>query len=135
MNWLIHPIPNLIIAILLYESKIVTSIPLLTLFILFSILLDIDHAIYFLLKYPKKSISRLIKKSKEYRKSMRPGFYIFHSPEILLLILILSPINQVISLLLLSNLIHIYLDIFEHYRHHKNFKFIKHWSIIYNISK
>ncbi len=63
---------------------------------------------------------------------MIPGFYIFHSPEINFLIFVTYAFtqNSYLFFLLLSNLIHLSLDIVEHYKYHKNFDFIKKWSFL-----
>jgi len=128
-NSLIHIIINLATGFLLFKFSFIPSIPLLALFILFTIIIDIDHIPYFLIKYKKQNLKQIIKIWKNHYKKKLPGFYIFHSPEFNTLILVLSFFNHIILLLFISNLIHITLDLAV------QSKFPKEWSIIYNLSK
>ena len=69
---------------------------------------------------------------KKMRSKMQPGLYIFHSPEFNVILLSLSFINEIALVIFSSNLIHIFLDVIEHYKYHKNFFWIKEWSIIHS---
>ena len=135
MNWLIHPIPNTIIAYVLYQTNTITSIPLLIFFISLSILIDIDHILFFLIKYRDKTKEQIIKIWKHHRKHNISEFYIFHSPELNIILLILSPFNIFALLAFTSNIIHIALDIIPHVQTHRNMKWIKEWSIIHQLTK
>ena len=97
-------------------------------------LIDIDHLFYFFGKYGKLGLKKLVKKWWEYGKNMRPGFYIFHSPEFTLLLMFLSFFNKIIFVMFLSQILHLILDIIPHYIVHGNFIFIKKWSIIHNLT-
>lgn len=133
MKLLYHPIPNIIIGIFLYLSSILTSISLLLLFISFSVLIDIDHFLYFTIKY--HNIKEIKKHWKYHYDNNIPSFYIFHSPEFNLLILILSFLYPIFFLLLISNLIHLSLDIPSQNTKPKYVLFVKEWSIIYQLTK
>ncbi len=52
-------------------------------------------------------------------EEMEAKLYIFHSPEINLLFLILSFYNQIFLLVFLSDIIHLSLDAFAHYKYQK----------------
>lgn len=130
MNWLIHPIPNIILGMILYNLGFITTPEMLVLFISFSILIDIDHFLYYSIKYRNKSLKQIIEiRNYNYIKK-QPSFFIFHSPEFNILILILSFFNHYALLLLISNIMHISLDIPVQ---NNKFKCLKNWSIIYNI--
>jgi hypothetical protein len=122
-----------------FGINFVTAIPLahflgwdsqLTLiFILSGVLIDLDHVFYFLIRYRHHSIKEYPSIIKHKRKHMEPGLYIFHSPEFNLALLICSILNLYARVILLSNMIHIILDIFEHYQYHHHFRWIKQWSL------
>jgi len=134
MNLLLHPIANLIVGTILWKIDFIPSTELFLLFIFFSILIDLDHIIYFLIKH-KTNLRNLIKDMKYHRKNMEPELYFFHSPEFNLLLLILSFFNFIFLLFLISNILHISLDIIEHLVYHKNLLWIKKWSFIYNLKR
>ena len=98
-------------------------------------LIDIDHPLYFGIKHKTASLKQLLKIGKKMHKKMRPGFYIFHSPEINLLFFFASFFYPIFIVVFLSNFFHIILDAIEHYRFHGNFRWIGKWSIIYNLQK
>jgi len=134
MNWLAHILTNLIIGGYLYNSKLIT-LTLLIFFITLSIFIDIDQLLYFLIKYRKNNLSQIIKIWKKHYKNNIPGFYIFHSPEFNLILLVIAFFNPLVALIFLSNIIHISLDIIQHVRKYKNLNWIKEWSIVYQITK
>jgi len=137
MNWIIHAIVNLIIGLLLFQNDLlIHSISLLFLFVFFTIIIDlIDHTLFFMVKYPKRSPLALIKISRRYRKAMKPGFYIFHSPEFNFLLLITAFFSNLMLLFFISNIIHIILDFYEHTAFHKSISWMKEWSVIYQLKK
>ncbi len=67
----------------------------------------------------------------EYYKKVDAHTYIFHSPEVNFLLFMSGLSHPLFAWLLLSNLIHIFLDVFEHFRKHKNFALLKRWSLLY----
>ena len=103
------------------------------LFIAAGILIDLDHILFFIFKYKTIDPRKWMSIGKRMKSRMQPGLYIFHSPELNTLLLVYSFSNQVALIILLSNLIHIPLDILEHYKYHNNFSWIKRWSIIYSL--
>ena len=105
---------------------------LIGIFLIASIAIDIDHLFFFTIKHKAISPAKWIEIGKNMREKMQPGLYILHSPEFNLLLLLLSFFNGIIFVIFLSNVIHIILDIHEHYQYHKNFLWIKKWSIIYS---
>jgi hypothetical protein len=134
MNWLTHLFTNLIIAIpLKYLFNL--ELNLIIIFILWSILIDIDHIFLFIFKYKTLNLKKIWKISKKLREKMQAELYLFHSPEFNIILLILSVFNKLALIIFISNLIHISLDTMEHYKAHRNFKWFKKWSIIYSIIK
>ncbi len=134
MNWLIHLFTNLIVIVPL-KNFLNLSNPYVIFFILWGILIDIDHIFLFIFKYKTLSIQKIWRISEKLRKKMEAKLYIFHSPEINIILLIISFFNKLALIIFLSNIIHITLDTIEHYKAHKNFKWFKEWSIIYALSK
>lgn len=108
---------------------------LVLLFISFAVLIDIDHILYFIFAYGDLTPRKWIVRGNKKRDKMEPGLYIFHSPEFNLILFLLSFFNQIVLLMLISNMIHLSLDIFDHYRYHKNFLWMKRWSIVYSLTR
>jgi len=133
MNTPTHLAVNTIIAIPLhYILGLHTSSTLI--FILSGgIFIDIDHIFYFAIAHKTISPRKWIAIAKTMRKKMQPGLYIFHSPECNALLFVGAFFNKIILIIFLSNVIHIVLDIVEHYCYYKNFALIKKWSIAYVI--
>lgn len=125
------------------SANILTSMPLkhylhldwptIFIFISLSVLLDLDHILFFIFKEKSFDPTVWLKVGRQMRQTMTPGLYIFHSPEFNIILFILSFFNKTILVFLLACLIHIMLDSLEHYRYHKNFSWFKKWSIFYNI--
>ena len=107
---------------------------LICLFIITGIFIDIDHLLFFMFKYHKINPKKWIAIAKEMQNKKESALYVCHSPEFnaLLLILLLLSFNQVILAIFISNLIHVFLDIFEYYQYHKKFP-LKKWSILWSI--
>jgi hypothetical protein len=104
---------------------------LIVIFVISAVLIDIDHLAFFSFKYKTVNPKTWLKIGNAMRNKMQPGLYVLHSPEFNLCLGIMSYYNEVILVIFLSNIIHISLDIYEHYKYHKNFKWIKSWSIVY----
>lgn len=97
------------------------------------VLIDVDHLFYFAFKHKTLSPKAWASIGKKMRSKMLPGLYVFHSPEFNVLLLLFASLNPIILIIFMSNLIHLTLDIIEHYKYHKNFLWIKHWSIVYSL--
>ncbi|HPA25306.1 MAG TPA: hypothetical protein PLK76_00905 [bacterium] len=129
----VHLATNTIIGAIFYRFGIIDLLKFYLLFIALGFLLDVDHVLYFIIKERTLNPKKLFTAGRAERRKMKAHLYIFHSPEFNLLLLILSFFNQIFFIILLSNLIHLSLDIIEHYRFHKNFKWLKEWSLINNL--
>jgi hypothetical protein len=132
MNTPIHLSTNTVIGLVLYY-KFNTDLKTTLAFIIWGTFLDIDHLFYLAIKYKTLNIKKWISPWKKLRKNMQAQLYIFHSPEFNSFLIILSLINKFFIIILLASVIHIILDTIEHYQFHQNFKWIKNWSIIYNL--
>lgn len=133
MNLPTHLITNTITGAIFYKIDFIHSLKIYLLFIALGVLIDLDHILFLIIKYKTLSPKKLIQAGKEYREKMRANLYIFHSPEFNLFLLMLSFFNHIFLLIFLSNLMHILLDTVEHYNFHKNFKWLKEWSVINNL--
>jgi len=98
------------------------------------ILIDVDHLFFFILKHKTVNPKRLILIGKKMRSKMQPGLYVFHSPEFNVALFLISFFSPLVLIIFLSNLTHIILDVIEHYKYHKNFLWIRSWSIIYSLT-
>ncbi|MFH2021500.1 MAG: hypothetical protein ABIJ34_08875 [archaeon] len=133
MNIFIHLMANLIVS---YFLKIFLNMSdhLLLVFILAGVLIDIDHLFLFAVKYRKIDPKEWLARAKMLRKNMESELYIFHSPEFNLLLIAAAFFYEQIWLIILSNFIHISLDIIEHFTYHRNFRWIRRWSILFFLS-
>ena len=104
-------------------------------FIFVGIFIDIDHLLYFIFRYKIIKPREWLRIGKKLRVQMQARLYFFHSPEFNAILFFLSFFNHIALVILLSNIIHIFLDIIEHYRYHRNFSWMKRWSVIYSFLK
>lgn len=105
---------------------------LIGIFLIAGIAIDIDHLFFFTIKHRTINPVKWTEIGKKMREKMQPGLYILHSPEFNLILMLLSFYNGIVYVIFLSNLIHVLLDIYEHYQYHRNFFWMKKWSIIYS---
>lgn len=98
-----------------------------------TIAIDFDHVVYLSLRNNTYKPKSLLSIGKKYRDGMIPGLYFFHSPEFLAFLVVMSFKYRFAATILLSFTVHILMDIIEHYRFHRNFKWIFAWSPIYTI--
>ena len=129
MHTITHLIVNLI-AVIPLKHYLGWDFALTSIFVLAGIAIDIDHIIFFIIKYKTMKPSHWIKIGKRLRSKMQPNLNIFHSPEFNAALLLFGIFNNVALVILLSNITHLTLDAVEHYYYHKNFLWIKKWSII-----
>lgn len=107
----------------------------LALFTIWSIGMDIDHIVYLVCKHKTFSLESWTKYCNGWRKNMQANLYIFHSPEFFLIIFFLCFMYRSFAVLLTAGLVHLAMDIIEHNQHHRNFSFLKKWSVIYTLAK
>jgi hypothetical protein len=133
MNAITHIVVNFFLGIFLHLIGLINSIEYFILFVLFGVLIDIDHIFFYIISQHTLSKNKLIKVLMDDRKKMQAGVFIFHSPEfnILVLTLVLFYYHPIFLLIFISNVVHVFLDALEHYRYHKNFHWIKKWSIVF----
>lgn len=132
MNVSRHSAANIVVAVPLWYF-LGWDWKLVTIFIFAGVAIDIDHLFYFLVKCGQINPAKWISIGKAMRKRMQSGLYIFHSPEFNLLLLATSFFSDIIFVIFISNTVHIILDTYEHYQYHKNFMWIKKWSVVYSL--
>ncbi|MBI4440442.1 hypothetical protein HY638_05705 [Candidatus Woesearchaeota archaeon] len=133
MHTIFHLLANSLVAALLgffFDFRL----GILIFFVLLGVLIDVDHILYFIVKYRAWGIKKWLSISAMLRKKMQAKFYVFHSPEFNALVAAGSLYKSIFLLVLLSNIIHISLDIADHYRYHKNFSGLKKWSVFYSLN-
>jgi len=125
----IHLVTNVAVGIPLHHISFLPNLEYLLGFFLFGILIDIDHIFYFIWKHKTLRPRKWWQVALFYHKKSQPNFYIFHSPEFNFFLFLLSFFHHIFLILLLSNLIHIFLDIVNHYSRKGNLEIIRAWSI------
>ena len=98
-------------------------------------LIDIDHPFLFMAKYKIYKVKKWIKIGNFLGKKQQAELYIFHSPEVNIMILLAGLFYPIFFWIFLGGMLHIFLDIIAHYFYHKNFLFLKKWSILYNLRR
>ena len=131
----VHLATNIVASAPLYYAGFLANIQYLILFILASVLIDLDHLLFFTFKHKTLNPKKWWDIGVAYHKKNQPNFYIFHSPEFTILLGVLSFYYYFFLVILISNLIHLTLDIIYHYQHQKSFQVIKTWSILNAIVK
>ncbi|MFC1768802.1 hypothetical protein ACFLZX_03490 [Nanoarchaeota archaeon] len=129
MNGIYHLMINFLFGLTLYFSGVIDSIGLFLFFILMAVIIDIDHILFFITRHRTLSIKKMYSLHKSYNNSKHANLYVFHSPEVNLVLLFLGLFNEIVFLVFVSNLLHIIADTISHLIFHGNFKFMKEWSI------
>jgi hypothetical protein len=132
MNTPTHLIANTAVAIPVQQA-FGWSWGVVLIFILVGVLIDIDHPLLFTVKYKTLSPKKWIKIGKKLEKKMEANLYILHSPEFNVGLFVLSLFHPAFLVIFVSNMVHIYLDVLVHYRHHRNFLWMKRWSLLYHL--
>lgn len=127
-----HLIFATLFGVIFLHLSIISSVSLLIIFILWSIIIDIDHIIFLFIK--NKSV-HIWKDMIKHRKEMKPELYLFHTLEFNIILFVFAFFSQIALTIFLASLVHIALDIFEHTQYHKNIVWIKEWSFAYKECK
>ena len=107
------------------------NLAFMAIFIIWSVLIDVDHLILFAIKYKAFTIRKWIKIGYATRSKMQAHLYVFHSPEVNIALFFLCFLHPLFLPFFLCGLTHVAMDIIDHYKYHRNFAFIKKWSIFY----
>ncbi len=136
--WYVHVIANLLIFVPLLTALNAMSFDLLLLIIAWGVLIDLDHLIYYFYKLHTLNFFTVLEYSKKDFKADRPHFYLFHTFDFFIIfgvVLYLENFDIVLSLLFLTGLVHWIMDSIRHYLHHRNFSWIKYYSVLYFLKK
>lgn len=128
----LHILLATVVCSILYLTSLVSGL-FAVIFLLWSVLIDVDHLIYFAVKHHAVNISQWIKIGKVYRQAMQANLYIFHSPEINILWLLMSFVHPVFPVIFLSSILHLVVDMGEHYLYWRNWSWLKQWSMMYHL--
>lgn len=131
----IHIIVNGSLGIMLYSYTEIPSILLIFFVFWGGLLMDVDHILLFMTKYKIFTLKKWVEITRNLYKKRQAEFYIFHSPEFHIILLVLSFFHELFLWILLGSAIHIMLDVLSHYHYHKNFRFLLVWSLLYHITK
>jgi len=132
VNLLVHVAIAVPIGLLL-QPIVEFSLQELVLFVAAGILIDIDHLFYALATFRPLTLKNWVNRSLYMRKKMIPGFYIFHAPEFIILLLLWSLFTRSSVAVVLGVILHVSLDVLEHWNYHKNFAFMSVWSYLAKI--
>jgi len=136
--WYIHTIINLIIFIPVLILLKIFSWDLFLLIIVWGVLIDIDHLIYYFYKLRTFNFSKVLKYSNKDFILDRPHFYLFHTIDFFTvfgIIIYLKNFDIILTLLFLTGLLHWISDSIRHYIHHRNFSWLKYYSLLYYLLK
>ncbi len=129
-----HLMIHLIIAAALIKLPSITP-SFIMIFIAWGILIDIDHLIYFPIKYRTIDPRVLIPIMKSHLKKMQAKLYIFHSPEFLVISGITSFFIPFLFPIFLATFVHMASDAAAHWYKRRNLAWMKRWSIIWTIKR
>lgn len=110
----------------------------LLLVVIFSCIIDIDHFFYFSYKLRTIDIRKILGAAIRDLKEDRIHFYFLHTEEFFLLFAVLIFIqNFDLTLILIFSalLLHWLVDAINHYIVHRNFDFLKNYSLIYHLTE
>ena len=93
-------------------------------------LIDVDHYIYYVLKFKDLNLKKSYKYFADYikKKHFKDVLFIFHTIEFFVLLIILSFYSKLMFLFLISTILHQILDLFDFYRY--NFWDARAFSLI-----
>jgi len=97
-------------------------------FLASSLLIDIDHLLYFLSK--RKGVSETIALWKAHYRKKVPGIYVFHSIEFIIALAVASIAYRPALFVLLGVLVHLGSDAFLYIMHYKNLRWLRHWCLL-----
>ena len=128
-----HTLIHLLIAILIAFILGLAALPL-SVFLLASILIDIDHIleIKYIKKVKKKFIFNPLKSNYE---TLQRSLHLFHTFEIITLLLIISIFIPIVFYISLAFIIHLLIDAIGNLmnKNYKNKNWIKYWFLFYYI--
>jgi hypothetical protein len=105
-------------------------------FVFSTLIIDLDHLINFIFTMNLFSIKKNFKKIKHLVENKIPKFFIFHTFEFMIFLLLLALINQNVLFIFFGALTHLISDALSYiYFYKKDFSWIKHWSLIWNIKQ
>ena len=129
MKPIIHFLSGVFIGGLLYYINFLTSFNQFLIFLLASVLIDMDHFIYHFIKMDFKAIKKLVKIAFGQKGDVY-GFYLFHYWEFNAVVLTLSFFNKFFLIIFLSNMLHLFLDTLDYYNRYGNIDIVKERSLI-----
>jgi len=100
------------------------------------IIFDVDHFIYHVFSEKNFSIKEFARIHRQLFKTMTPRFYIFHTFEFIFVFLLAVYFYfPALIYLALGFLLHMISDIGKYiYCYKRDFSWIKHWSLLWNLS-
>ncbi len=100
---------------------------------LFGILIDLDHFVYYL--YKGKSFKSLYRAGSKHWLEYKPRFFIFHTLEFNILLLVLGALHPLFLLIALAFAIHVFCDGYDYFLHIWDRKWLSHWVASYFVWK
>ncbi len=130
---LAHLIIGLIFGFLLLKLGFLSNYFDLAAFVIVSVFIDLDHFLYFLLKLDFKSVKKTFRRAFGFSETIGDNFYIFHAPELNLILLIFGFFYHLALVIFAANMVHIICDILWHYYTKRNWDRFKDRSLIWNL--
>lgn len=98
-------------------------------------IIDLDHVLYHLFTEKNLSPSKFKKIHVNLRLHHIPKFYVFHTFESFVLVLIATIVFPRIIYFTVGYLNHLFFDFVYYIMYYKNLKWIKHWTVTYYFRK
>lgn len=127
-----HLLVNSAVGFVLLWTGVLSSWELYALFVALGLLIDLDHLLFVTVEHRTFRPRRLISAMRRDYERMQPRLYVFHSPEFNLLLVVLAIFDAfggIARLALLSNVLHLSMDVIAQYSASRSFDCITTWSI------
>jgi len=127
-----HLLVNSIVGLVLLWTGAISSWKLYALFVALGVLIDLDHLLFVAVEHRTLSPKKWIRAMRRDYERMQARLSVFHSPEFNLLLVVLAVFNAfdgVARLALLSNVLHLAMDVIAQYSASRSFDCIAAWSI------
>lgn len=129
MNTLVHLLAGTAVAVPLHALGVL-SLQAVFVFVALGVLIDVDHLLYYTVRYRTLDLRRIARIQLGDRERMRANCYVLHSPEFNAALAAFSVLHPTGLIAVASNALHLSLDAVEHYRHHRGFGWYRRWSVL-----
>lgn len=105
------------------------------LFVAWSVLIDLDHAMYLVIGQRTISPGKALELTRLYLRKREAHLYVFHSPEFLAALAVISVPFTAARVVLAATVLHTVMDTVSMHRFHKDFRWYLRWSVLCSTRK